>query len=248
MATKLDALLDFTGRRVLVTGAASGIGAATAELFAAHGATLVLADRQADAVKARAAALGAESHVYDQADATSIERLVAAAGAVDVLVNNAGILEVGPLLEMPPATVRRVLDVDLLGTILVMRAVAQGMVERRRGAIVNTSSQLAFAGAATRGVYAAAKAAVAQVTKSAAVEWAPYGVRVNSVAPGRTLTPLTAHLLADPREYARGLEHIPAGRYGEPEDIARAILFLASAAADYVTGATLVVDGGWTLA
>jgi NAD(P)-dependent dehydrogenase (short-subunit alcohol dehydrogenase family) len=248
MAERIDRLLDFTGRRVLVTGAASGIGAATAELFAAHGATLVLADRQADALKARAAALGAGAHTYDQADAASIEWLAESAGAVDVLVNNAGILEVGPLLDMSPATVRRVLDVDLLGHILVMRAVARGMVDRRRGAIVNTGSQLAFAGAATRAVYAAAKAAITQVTKSAAVEWAPLGVRVNCIAPGRTLTPLTAHVLADPVEFARGLEHIPAGRFGQPEDIARAILFLASDAADYVTGATLVVDGGWTLA
>jgi NAD(P)-dependent dehydrogenase (short-subunit alcohol dehydrogenase family) len=248
MTERIDRFFDFTGRRVLVTGAASGIGAATAELFAAQGATLVLADRQGDALKARAAALGAEAHSYDQADAASIEQLAAAAGAVDVLVNNAGILEVGPLLEMAPATVRRVLDVDLLGHILVMRAVARGMVERRRGAIVNTGSQLAFAGAATRAVYAAAKAAITQVTKSAAVEWAPHGVRVNCIAPGRTLTPLTAHLLADPVELARGLEHIPAGRFGQPEDMARAILFLASDAADYVTGATLVVDGGWTLA
>jgi len=157
-------------------------------------------------------------------------------------------VEVGPLLEMSPATIERVLDVDLLGTVLLMRGIARGMVERRRGAIVNTSSQLAFAGAATRGVYSAAKAAVAQITKSAAVEWAPYRVRVNAVAPGRTLTAMTAPYLADPAAHARGLEHIPAGRYGQPEDIARAIVFLASDAADYVTGETLVVDGGWTLA
>jgi NAD(P)-dependent dehydrogenase (short-subunit alcohol dehydrogenase family) len=248
MTERIDRLFDFTGRRVLVTGAASGIGAATAALFAAHGATLVLADRQDEALKAQAAKLGAESHTYDQGDPTSVERLAEAAGVVDVLVNNAGILEVGPLLDMTPATVRRLLDVDLVGHILLMQAVARGMVARRRGAIVNTGSQLAFAGAGTRAVYAAAKAAITQVTRSAAVEWAPARVRVNCIAPGRTLTPLTAHLLQDPSEYARGLEHIPAGRYGHPEDIARAILFLASDASDYVTGATLVVDGGWTLA
>jgi NAD(P)-dependent dehydrogenase (short-subunit alcohol dehydrogenase family) len=244
----LHELLDFSGRRVLVTGGAHGIGAATAALFAAHGASVVLADRDVSAVEAHASALGAEWHEYDQADPASIERLAAAVGVVDVLVNNAGILAVGPLLDMDAPTIRRVLDVDLVGVILLMRLVARGLVDRGRGAIVNVSSQLAFAGSGTRAVYSAAKAAVAQVTKAAAVEWGPHGVRVNAVAPGRTLTRMTEPFLRDPADRARGLEHIPLGRFGEPEDIARAVVFLASDAAAYVTGHTLVVDGGWILA
>jgi NAD(P)-dependent dehydrogenase (short-subunit alcohol dehydrogenase family) len=138
--------------------------------------------------------------------------------------------------------------VDLMGVILLMRLIGAGMVTRGRGAIVNVSSQLAFAGAGTRAVYSAAKAGVAQVTRAAAVEWGPSGVRVNAVAPGRTLTRMTEPFLRDPADHARGLEHIPLGRFGQPEDVARAIVFLASDAAAYVTGHTLLVDGGWILA
>jgi NAD(P)-dependent dehydrogenase (short-subunit alcohol dehydrogenase family) len=243
------ALFDFSGRRVLVTGAAHGIGAATATAFARQRASLVLADADAAALAARARSLSpaAEWHAYDQADPASVEALAAKAGAVDVLVNCAGILWRGPLLELPPDDLRRVVDVDLVGVIALTTRIARGMVERGRGAVINIGSQTAFEGGEGRGPYSAAKAAVSQFTRTAAVEWGPRGIRVNCIAPGRTLTRMTREVLADPAEYARGIERIPLRRYGVPEDVANVALFLASDAAAYVTGHTIVVDGGWIL-
>ncbi len=240
--------LDFTGRRVLVTGAASGIGAAIASAFKAHGAVLVLADRDEAALAARARELGADSHRYDQADLASIAALAEAAGPIDVLLNNAGMLVHGPLLHQEPETIREVIAVDLVGPIVLARAIGAGMVARRRGVIVNIASQLAFCGGEGRAVYASAKAGIVQFTRSMAAEWAPFGVRVVALAPGRTLTPMTRELLGTEEQRQAGLSHIPAGRYGRPEEMARLALFLASDLADYVVGATLIADGGYVAA
>jgi NAD(P)-dependent dehydrogenase (short-subunit alcohol dehydrogenase family) len=238
--------LDFTGRRVLVTGAAGGLGRALAAGFASHGATLVLADLDRDALQDAARAAGAgEWHVYDQADAESVERLAAASDPVDVLVNNAGILLFKPLLDCTAEEVRRVLDVNVMGVIVLARTVARGMIARGRGVIVNVGSQLAFCGGEQRGVYAAAKAAVSQFTRAAAVEWGPGGVRVVCMAPGRTVTPLNEAVRRDARD--RGLARIPLGRYGEPDEAAKLALFLASPAASYITGETVIADGGFVV-
>lgn len=241
---------DFSDRRVLVTGAAHGLGAAIAAAFARQGAHVVLADCDAPAVADVAARLGpaARWHPYDQADRTAIEHLAAAAEPVDVLINNAGVVWRGPLLETDFTVTRQLIDVDLLGVIELTRLLGRGMVARGHGVVINIGSQLALSGAHGRAVYAAAKAAVSQFTRTAAVEWGPHGVRVNCIAPGRMLTRMTHELLADRAEYVRGLAHIPLGRYGVPDDIAHAALFLASEAAAYITGQTIVVDGGWTLA
>ena len=120
-------------------------------------------------------------------------------------------------------------------------------MRRKRGVVVHTSSQLVFNGAEFRAVYAATKAGISQFVKTAALEWGPHGVRVNAVAPGRTLTPINRHLLDTPEQYAEAVKRIPLGRFGQPEDIANAMVFLASDASAYVTGHTLVVDGGWVL-
>jgi len=239
---------DFTGRRVCITGAASGIGAGLARAFAGVGATLVLADVDTAGLQAIAGECGAaEAHAYDQADLGSIEGLVRAAGDVDVLLNNAGILLYEPFLSLTWPALRRVVDVDLVGPIALTRLVGERMVARRRGVIIHTSSQLVFNGAEFRAVYSAAKAGISQLVKTAALEWGRAGVRVNAIAPGRTLTASNRHLLADPAEYAKHLERIPLGRYGQPEDIANVAVFLASDAAAYITGQTIVVDGGWIL-
>jgi NAD(P)-dependent dehydrogenase (short-subunit alcohol dehydrogenase family) len=242
-------LFDFSGRRVLVTGAAHGLGAAIATAFAGQGAHVLLADCDA-AVAETAARLGPAAgwHLYDQADPVSVERLASVAEPVDVLVNNAGVVWRGPLLDTDPAVIRRVIAVDLVGVIELTRLLGRGMLARRGGVVINIGSQLAFSGAEGRAAYAAAKAGVSQFTRTTAVEWAPHGVRVNCIAPGRMLTRMTRDLLADPAEYARGLGRIPLGRYGVPEDVAHAALFLASDAAAYITGQTIVVDGGWLLA
>lgn len=241
--------LDFTGRRVLVTGAAGGIGSAMAAAFAAHGGELILADVDAEAVEKQAKKLGggAAFHQYDQSNAASIAALAAAVDPVDVLCNNAGMIRVGPFLEQSPEIIQRIIAIDLTGPMLLARHVGEGMVARGRGVIVNTASQLAFHGSATRAAYAAAKAGLVQFTKSAAAEWAPHGVRVVALAPGRTLTPMTAPFLTTDEQRREGLKHIPAGRYGSREEMAKLALFLASDAASYVVGETLVADGGYVL-
>lgn len=246
----LAAALDFSDRRVLVTGAAHGLGKSMAEHFGRHGACLVLADCDETALAHVARSLDREVRweAYDQADLRSVERLAVAAGPVDVLVNNAGIGARASLLDTSPDTLQRVIAVDLVGVVELTRLVARGMAERGDGVVLNIGSQLALSGAAGRGVYAAAKAAVSQFTRTAAAEWGRYGVRVNCIAPGRMLTRMTRDLLADPREHAAGLVRIPLGRYGVPEDVAPLALFLASRAASYITGQTIVVDGGWLLA
>ena len=240
---------DFTGRVACVTGAASGIGRATATLLADLGATVHAADRDAAALVAfteqRPGSL--RPLVFDQADRASIERLAAAVGDVDILINNAGVLLYEPLCALGWEDMERVVSINLSGAIALTRLIGERMVARQRGVIVHTGSQLTFNGAEFRAVYAATKAGISQFVKTAALEWGPHGVRVNCVAPGRTLTAINRHLLDDPEKYADALRRIPMGRFGRPEDIANAFVFMASDASAYVTGHTLVVDGGWIL-
>lgn len=241
--------LDFTDRRVLVTGAGGGIGSAMAAAFAAHGGEVILADIDAEALHRARESLGSAASVrqYDQGDAKSIASLAAAVDPVDVLCNNAGVIDAGPFLEQSPDVIQRIITIDLTGPMLMARHIGEGMVRRKRGVIVNTASQLAFHGSATRAAYAAAKAGMVQFTKSTAAEWAAHGVRVVALAPGRTLTPMTEPFLETEAQRAEGLRHIPAGRYAKPEEMAKLALFLASDAASYVVGETLVADGGYVL-
>lgn len=240
---------DFSGQRALVTGAANGIGEAIARAFAALGAHVVLADRDEAALGRLAHDLAGScaSRVFDQADLASVESLAAVAGEVDILVNNAGVALRGPLLELDLRRLREVVDINLVGPIALTHLVGARMVARGRGTILNIGSQMAFTGARHRSVYASTKLAISQFTRTAALEWGEHGIRVNCIAPGRTVTAINRELFADPAEYAAGLKHIPLRRYGQPDDIANAAVFLASPAADYVTGQTLVVDGGWIL-
>ena len=241
--------LDFSGKTVLVTGAAGGLGSRMARAFHAHGARVVLADRDRERLASLAAELGdAGRHAFDQADPASVEALAEATGPVDVLLNNAGILHVGPFLEMTPDAIERMIATNLTGPILLARAVARAMVERGAGVIVNTASQIAFTGGPERAIYGTAKAGLVQFTRAAATELAPHGVRVVALAPGRTPTPLTEEQLADPDHLAASLARIPAGRLGDAGEMARLALFLASPVADYVVGETLIADGGYILA
>ena len=240
--------LDFSGRTVLVTGAAGGLGSMMARAFHAHGARVVLADRDRERLAPIAGELGGvERHAYDQADPASVEALAGAAEPVDVLLNNAGIVHAGPFLDMTPDAIERLIATDLTGPVLLAHAVARGMVKRGSGVIVNTASQIAFTGGPERAIYGTAKAGLVQFTRAAAVELAPHGVRVVALAPGRTLTPLTEKQLADPAYLAASLARIPAGRIGDAEEMARLALFLASPLADYVVGETLIADGGYIL-
>ncbi len=243
-----SALLDFTAKRVLVTGAAGDIGGAIAAAFAAHGATVLLADRDHSRLLARHAEIpGSAWHLFDQTDAASVQQLAAWAGDVDVLMNNAGILRTGDVLDATPDEVQQVIQTNLIGPMQLAIAIANGMAARRQGVIVNTASQLAFTGAATRALYATAKAGVVQFTRSMASELGARGVRVVALAPGRTRTRLNAHLLDDEDEYRRSIERIPAGRIGNTQEMARLALILASRLSDYIVGESLIADGGYVL-
>lgn len=237
--------LDLTGRRVLITGAANGFGAAMAQRFHEAGARLVLADIEQQAVAEVASRYKAEALFFDQADLASVDRLVTEVGAVDILINNAGVLVAKPLLETSLEDMRRTIDVDFLGALRLLQQIGRGMVERKRGVILSIGSQTAFCGGENRAVYAAAKAAIIQITKAAAVEWGPHGVRVVCLAPGRSLTRMTVQTTQEGKSGDRGLARVPLGRWGTADEVAKMALFLASDAASYVTGETLIADGGY---
>jgi len=238
------------GSLALVTGAAGGIGSAIARELVNVGCRVLLADRSEVILANIQSELGDAvegAYAYDQGNLASIEALAAQMPTPRIVFNNAGILKTGPILEMDVNTIEEIIRVNLTGPILIARHLAPLMIEAGGGVIVNTSSQLAFDGATTRGAYAAAKAGLAQFTRTAASEWAPHGLRVAALAPGRTLTPMNAALLADPKVRADALAGIPSGRFAEADEIARLACFLASPAADYVNGETLIADGGFVL-
>ena len=247
--TTLAAKFDFRGRRVLITGAAGGLGSAFAHTFSRAGATVLLADKDIAGLERLRAAIGerAVSLVYDQSDLQSLRALAQDAGHVDVLLNNAGLLLVKPIAENTPEEMRDIVLVDLVGPMVLTNLIGPGMAARRDGVILNVSSQLAFCGAEGRAAYAAAKAGLAQFTRSAAVEFGRHGVRVLAVAPGRLLTSMTTYLSGDDAAYKAGIARVPIGRYGTPEEIADLVLFLASPAASYIVGETVIADGGYVL-
>jgi len=238
---------DFKGRRVLITGAANGFGQAAARRFHQQGATLVLADIEAQPLAELARELGAKAVLFDQADSRSIAALAEQAGTVDVLINNAGALVAKPLLETSEDEARKLIDTDFLGVLLLTQHFGRRMVEQRHGVIVSVGSQTAFCGGENRGIYAAAKAAVSQLTRSAAVEWGPHGVRVVCIAPGRSITRMTQQTTSATWTGDRGLARVPLGRWGSAQEIADLIVFLASDAASYITGETLIADGGYVI-
>lgn len=242
-------MFDFSGKAVCVTGAASGIGRAAAELFADLGAMVYVADRAEKLLLEFAAERpdALRAVVFDQSSLPSVEALANTVRDVDVLINNAGVLLYEPLSELSLEDLSRVISINLTGSIALSRLVGERMLARRQGVIIHTGSQVVYNGAESRSVYAATKAGISQFVKTAALEWGPQGIRVNCVAPGRTLTALNRHLLQEPENYAQALKRIPLGRFGNTKDMANAFAFLASDAAAYITGHTLVVDGGWIL-
>jgi 3-oxoacyl-[acyl-carrier protein] reductase len=250
--------MTFAGRRVLVTGGSRGIGRATALAFACEGAAVAFNySREEDATEAEAAlaaleAAGVRAHGAraDVADGEAVARLFAEVrdalgGPPDVLVNNAAVSHDGLLMMLPESAWERVLAVDLKGAYLCCRGALRGMIAGRWGRIVNIVSPAAFFGKEGASPYAAAKAGLVALTKSLAREVARHGITVNAVSPGFVDT----RLVGDLGEAARQdmARQIPLGRLGSPEEIAAAILFLASPAASYMTGTTVHVDGGLTM-
>lgn len=244
------------GQVAIVTGASGGLGQAMSSGLAEAGANLVLCSRHQDQIEAVAqqirAATGREvlALQVDVTDRSQVEALVektlAEFGRIDILVNNAGINRRVPLLELDDATWQEVLDINLTGPMYTCRGVGPHMIERRYGRIVNVASTLALVSIPNRTPYAASKAGLALFTKTIALEWGPYGVTANALCPGPFDTPLNAPIKNDPAAYQQFLEKIPLGRWGDPRELACAVVFLASPASSFMTGSLVLVDGGWT--
>lgn len=240
------------GRVAMITGGASGIGRAAAELLAAAGALVIIADRDEAAAKACAAEIGASAVAMDAAEERSIEsamaQAVSAHGRLDVLIANAGINIRKPALEIPRDDWDKVIGVNLTGVFLCARAAAKAMIAGGRGgAIVSTASIMSLSGGGLYPniAYQAAKGALVNMTRALAVEWAGENIRVNAVAPTWVRTPFIQPLMNDPAVMARMKAMTPLGRLAEPEEVAAAMLFLVSPAAAMITGHTLPVDGGF---
>lgn len=239
------------GRRALVTGAGRGIGRQTAVVLAELGASVVGVSRtrsDLDELAGEIGAAGGELRACpaDVTEIDQVEALVSGLDGVDILVNCAGGNIPEPFLEVSVEHLRQLIDLNLTATFLVSQTVGRKMIEADGGAIVNLSSQMGHVGAARRTVYCATKHAVEGLTKAMAVELAPHGIRVNAVAPTFIETPMTASFFEDAKFRAEVEEQIPLGRIGDASDVATAVAYLASPAASLVTGASLLVDGGWT--
>jgi NAD(P)-dependent dehydrogenase (short-subunit alcohol dehydrogenase family) len=245
---------DLSGKVALVTGGASGLCRAIAWGFACYGADVALVDRDApaavDCAQGMAAASGRRVLAFgaDVSDEEQVEAAVASAteafGRVDILVNGAGHNVRKPLVEYTQAEFDSLWQVHVRGAFLFCKAVGRGMQERRDGSIINIASIAGHVGIRQVGAYASAKGAIIQLTKTLALEMAPYGVRVNAISPGYINTPLTRQ---HPETTRRRIEEgTPLGRFGRPDELVGPAIYLASSAGSFVTGFSLVVDGGWT--
>ena len=242
-----------TGKNALVTGSSRGLGAAIALALAEAGANVALHGSKSvpETVVKQIAATGAR-HIELVADLRQpslspelIAQTVAGLGSIDILVNNAGMIRRAPAVDFSEADWDEVLAANLTSVFRLSQSAGRHMIAQGSGKIVNIASLLSFQGGVTVPSYAAAKGGVAQLTKALANEWAAKGVQVNAIAPGYMETDNTEALRKDPTRSRQIMERIPAGRWGSPQDVAGAAVFLASAASNYINGHILTVDGGW---
>ena len=244
----------FERKRVLITGAGRGIGRATAERFAAEGARLLLTDRQVELLHEAAEGIRAKygtqvlAHVMDVSRKAEVDGMMSVAraefGGIDVLINNAGICREATLLEMSEELWDETMDINLKGQFLVAQAVAREMVKVGSGTIVNMSSTNGLVGEAGYAAYNASKGGVLLLTKTMALELGPLGIRVNCLAPGYIVTPMSTALDSDNRMFNYARDKIPLARVARPEEVAGVFAFLASDDASFINGEAIVIDGG----
>lgn len=247
-------LFDLTGKRAMITGGTHGLGMAMANALAEAGASLVITGFQEDLVNAsietyRSCGFTADGALFDITDepaaADAIQRVERDLGPIDILINNAGIIKRVSMRDMPVEDFRRVLDVDLTGAFIVSRQVVEGMIKNGGGKIINICSMMSELGRDSVGAYAAAKGGLKMLTRSLATEWARFNVQVNGIGPGYFATEQTAPIRTEGHPFNEFiLSRTPAGRWGEPSDLAGTAVFLSSKASDFVNGQIVYVDGG----
>ncbi len=245
-------LFDLSGKTAIVTGARSGLGFGMAEALAEAGANIfAVGHAPMPELEKRAAALG-RKYLFTQADLIRqeeipaiVERTIGAFGGIDILVNNAGIIRREEMLDFSEKDWDDVIDINLKTVFFLSQAAARQMVKQGGGKIVNIASRLSFQGGIRVPSYTASKSGVAGLTKLMANELAKFNIQANAIAPGYMATDNTDALRRDEKRSGEILARIPAGRWGTPDDLKGAVVFLASAASDYVTGHILAVDGGW---
>ncbi|MFL9861586.1 SDR family oxidoreductase [Paraburkholderia madseniana] len=243
----MNATFDFSGRSILVTGASSGIGRATVEALCGSGANVVAAARNVNELARLAEETGCEPMMLDVSDESAIDDALGSLEAFDGLVNCAGIALLERAVDTTGASFDRVMGVNARGAVLVAKHVARGMIDAKRaGSIVNVSSQAALVALDDHLSYSASKAALDAVTRALCIELGPYGIRVNSVNPTVTLTPMAVQSWSDPAKRDPALKAIPLHRFAESAEVAAPIMFLLSDAASMISGVCLPIDGGYT--
>lgn len=250
---QLTELFDLTGKVALITGSSRGLGYAIAEGLAQAGATIILNGRNQERLDTAVSEFKdkgylVHSTVFDVTHSTEIKEQVAyiteTIGTIDILINNAGIQYRQPLIEFDESAWRNVMDVNVNGVFLTSQAVAPGMIKQGSGKIINIASLMSEVSRATISAYVASKGAVKQLTKSMSTEWAIHNIQVNAIAPGYFKTDLNLALYTDPEFNAWIEQRTPAGRWGEPEELVGAAIFLSSKASSFVSGQILSIEGG----